>query len=73
MKIMIIKFFYSYNMSISLDSTISKSYYFKGLALESLERGKEALQRFYFWNFNFILITFSFQEALNLDPSDEDT
>ena len=48
MKIMIIKFFYSYNMSISLDSTISKSYYFKGLALESLERGKEALQRFYF-------------------------
>ena len=43
MIIMIIKFFYSLNMAISLDSTISKFYYSKGLTLESLEKNKEAL------------------------------
>ena len=41
-------------MAISLNSTIKKFYYNKGLTLESLKRDKEALQRFYFLYFNHI-------------------
>ena len=54
-------------MALSIQPN-SSNFYEKGLALEFLKRNKEALQKFIFYT----LTIFSFQEALKLDPSDED-